>query len=66
MVEHADEGEVLVCHRSLHMVQEKDEPWLRENIFHTRCAYEGRVCNVIIDGRSCTNLVVTPHLPLSI
>ena len=50
MVEHADEVEVLVCHRSLHMVQEKDEPWLCENIFHTRCTSQGRVLNVIIDG----------------
>ncbi|KAL2584412.1 hypothetical protein AAZV13_14G127400 [Glycine max] len=28
----------------------------RENIFHTRCLINGKVCMVIIDGRSCTNV----------
>ncbi|GAV60756.1 Asp_protease_2 domain-containing protein, partial [Cephalotus follicularis] len=32
--------------------------WLRENIFQTRCTLSGKVCNLIIDGGSCANVVV--------
>ena len=28
----------------------------RENIFHTRCYVKDKVCSVIIDGGSCTNV----------
>ena len=28
----------------------------RENIFHTRCSINGKVCSVIVDGGSCTNV----------
>ena len=28
----------------------------RENIFHTRCLIQGKVCSLIIDGGSCTNV----------
>ncbi|CAL9121046.1 unnamed protein product, partial [Musa textilis] len=31
----------------------------RENIFHTRCTINGKVCSVIIDGGSCTNVAST-------
>ena len=27
-----------------------------ENIFHTRCHVQNKVCSVIIDGGSCTNV----------
>ena len=30
-----------------------------ENIFHTRCRVNGRSCNMIIDGGSCTNVAST-------
>ena len=29
----------------------------RENLFHTRCLVQGKVCSLIIDGGSCTNVV---------
>ena len=31
--------------------------WRRNDIFNTRCSSHGRLCNVIIDGGSCENLV---------
>ena len=31
----------------------------RENIFQTRCQVKDRVCNMIIDGGSCTNVAST-------
>ena len=39
--------------RALNAVPSKDESWLRNNIFHTKCTSGGKVCNVIIDGGSC-------------
>jgi hypothetical protein len=29
---------------------------LRENIFHTRCHIQNKVCSMIIDGGSCANV----------
>ena len=31
----------------------------RENIFHTRCHINNKVCNMIIDGGSCANVSST-------
>ncbi|KAI3448670.1 hypothetical protein Pfo_005335 [Paulownia fortunei] len=31
----------------------------RENLFHTRCFVQSKVCSVIIDGGSCTNVAST-------
>ncbi|XP_068504560.1 uncharacterized protein [Phaseolus vulgaris] len=28
----------------------------RENIFHTRCSIQGKICSLIVDGGSCTNV----------
>ena len=53
----ADHGESLVIRRSLHAQSVKEEPWLRHNIFHTRCTTTGKVCDVIIDSGSCENVV---------
>ena len=53
----ADHGESLVIRRSLHTALAKEEPWLRHNIFHTRCTTQGKVCDVIIDSGSCENVV---------
>ena len=33
------------------------DSWLRTNIFRTRCTSGGKVCQVIIDGGSCENMV---------
>ncbi|XP_040967125.1 uncharacterized protein [Gossypium hirsutum] len=52
------EGELLVVKRSLSL-QGADNDLQRENIFHTRCQVGGKVCSVIIDGGSCTNVAST-------
>ena len=56
--EYEDEGEALVIRRSLNMIQENKEACLGDNIFQTKFTSYGKVCNVIIDSRSCTNVVV--------
>ena len=57
-VEHALDGELLVVKRSL-SIQSIDDEQQRENIFHTRCQVQGKLCSVIIDGGSCTNVAST-------
>lgn len=37
----------------------EEDNWLRNNIFHTRCTSHGKVCDVIINGGSCENVVAT-------
>ena len=55
--EYADEEEDLVIRRSLNVIQENEEAWLRDNIFQTKCTSHGKLCNVIINSVSCINLV---------
>ena len=55
-ITYADRGEALVVQRSLKVTYVEDE-WLRNNNFHTRCTSHGKVCNIIIDGGSCENVV---------
>ncbi|GKC76437.1 aspartyl protease_2 domain-containing protein [Tanacetum coccineum] len=43
--------------RNVTVVANEDESWLRHNIFHTKCTCKGKVCNVIIDGGSCENVI---------
>ncbi|XP_060961495.1 uncharacterized protein LOC133031812 [Cannabis sativa] len=53
-------GDLLVARRILNMQQVKEEEInQRENLFHTRCFVNNKVCNVIIDGGSCTNVAST-------
>ncbi|XP_059441888.1 uncharacterized protein LOC132174213 [Corylus avellana] len=54
---YADQGESLIIRRILKSTY-AEEDWLR-NIFHTKCTSSGKVCNVIIDGGSCENVVST-------
>jgi len=50
------EGELLVLRRFLsNQRRVKDEQ--RENIFHTRCSVQGKVCSLIIDGWRYANVV---------
>ncbi|GKB43842.1 putative RNA-directed DNA polymerase, partial [Tanacetum coccineum] len=57
-ITYADSGEALVVRRTLStVVANEDESWLRCNIFHTKCTCKGKVCNVIIDGGSCENVI---------
>ncbi|XP_071688487.1 uncharacterized protein [Rutidosis leptorrhynchoides] len=55
-----DQGEALVVHRALNAIPvptTDEHAWLRNNIFRTRVTAEGKVCNMIIDGGSCENVV---------
>ncbi|KAL6329719.1 hypothetical protein AAG906_035367 [Vitis piasezkii] len=59
-VEYPVEGESLVARRALSaQVKEDDMEQQRKNIFHTRCHINNKVCSMIIDGGSCTNVAST-------
>ena len=59
-VEYLVEGESLVARHALSaQVKEHDMEQQRENIFHTRCHINNKVCSMIIDGGSCTNVAST-------
>jgi hypothetical protein len=51
-------GDLLVARRVLN-VQAEEESNQMENLFHTRCFVNNKVCNVIIDRGSCTNIANT-------
>ncbi|XP_048503161.2 uncharacterized protein LOC125498889 [Beta vulgaris subsp. vulgaris] len=51
-----DDGECLVVRRALSGIPTNEEQLQREAIFHTRCTIGGKVCSLIIDGGSCTNV----------
>jgi hypothetical protein len=53
-----DKGDLLVVQRVLNaQIDVSDEQ--RENIFHTRCQIRDKVCEMIIDNGSCTNVAST-------
>ena len=52
-LEYLVEGEALVTRLVLNtQVKEDDIEQQRENIFHTRCHVQNKVCSLIIDGGS--------------
>lgn len=51
-----DEGACLVVQRALINTPDQGGNLQREAIFHTRCTIAQKVCTVIIDGGSCTNV----------
>ncbi|XP_074305695.1 uncharacterized protein LOC141640915 [Silene latifolia] len=53
---HPDTGHSLVLWRVMHSQQAPLEEGQRSLIFRSRCTIQGRVCNLIIDGGSCTNV----------
>ena len=53
------QGELLVVRRALSVQAKEDDEVQRENIFHTRCHVQNKVCSVIIDGGSYTNVTST-------
>ncbi|XP_052479564.1 uncharacterized protein LOC128034763 [Gossypium raimondii] len=55
VVESGQVMEIMVVKRSLNVQQVQDEQQ-RETIFHTRCKIQDKVCVVIIDSGSCTNV----------
>ncbi|KAF7835029.1 uncharacterized protein G2W53_009888 [Senna tora] len=52
----AERGESLVTWRALNLNVKEKSLEQRENIFHTKCLVSGKVCSMIIDGGSCTNV----------
>ena len=56
-VEEPVHGDLLVIRRAL-SIQPKDDgdAEQHEHIFHTRCHVKGKVCTLIIDSGSCTNV----------
>ena len=53
------QGDLLVVRRMLRKHQKPFDESQRENIFHTRCLTNDKLCSLIIDGGSCTNLTST-------
>ena len=54
--EETPEGDLLMIRQLLGGQLKHEEESQRESIFHTRCLINGKVCMVIIDGGSCTNV----------
>ncbi|XP_052880486.1 uncharacterized protein LOC128286808 [Gossypium arboreum] len=54
----AQDKKLLVVKRIL-SIQSLENEQQRENIFHSRCQVQGKVCSLIIDGGSCTNVAST-------
>ena len=40
----------MVARRALSVEPKEDDEMQRDNIFHTRCHVQNKVCSVIIDG----------------
>ena len=57
--EYAVQGELMVARRALSVQAKEDDEMQRDNIFHTRCHVQNKVCSVIIDGGTCTNVAST-------
>ena len=56
-VEEHVHGDLLVTMRALSMQPKDDgDEEQHEHIFHTRCHMKGKVCALIIDSGSCTNV----------
>ena len=55
LIKEVDEGEMLVLRRALNSQRNKKEEQ-RQNIVHSGCIVQGKVCSLIIGG-SCTNMV---------
>ena len=49
-------GELLVLQRLLHAKESAKEEIQSEYIFHSWCAIQWKVCSLIINGESCTNV----------
>ncbi|XP_050908979.1 uncharacterized protein LOC127122728 [Lathyrus oleraceus] len=52
-------GDLLMVRRMLGSQIKEEDTGQRENLFHTRCFVQGKVCSLIIDGGSCTNVAST-------
>ncbi|XP_062100496.1 uncharacterized protein LOC133806405 [Humulus lupulus] len=52
-------GDLLAARRVLNVQIKEEESNQRENLFHTWCFVNNKVCSVIIDGGNCTNVAST-------
>ncbi|XP_020872641.1 uncharacterized protein LOC110226211 [Arabidopsis lyrata subsp. lyrata] len=52
-----DTGRVLVSRFLCLTPQQREEHWLRTNIFRSTCTVKGRVCTFVIDSGSCRNII---------
>ena len=53
-----EDGVVLVMKKTLLTPRkEEGDEWLQDNIFHSICTILGKVCQLVIDGGSCENVV---------
>ena len=50
----------MVARRALCVQAKGDDEVQRENIFHTRCYVQNKVCSVIIDGAVALMLLAQP------
>ncbi|PON51241.1 hypothetical protein PanWU01x14_218020, partial [Parasponia andersonii] len=57
--EYPAQGDLLVARRALSAQAKDEEEVQRENIFHTRCHVQNKVCSMIIDCDNCTNVAST-------
>ena len=57
--EYVVQGELMVARRALSVQAKEDDEMQRDNVFHIRCHVQNKVCSVIIDGGSCTNVAST-------
>ena len=48
--EYAVQGELMVAMRALSVQAKEDDKMQHNNIFHTRCHVQNKVCSVIING----------------
>ena len=55
----ADEGELLVLRRALNGNKGTHHKEPCKDIFYTRCTINDRVCSLLVDGGSCTNVAST-------
>ena len=49
--------DMLMVRRLLGSQMQPQDDTQREHIFHTRCTINGKLCSLILDGGSCTNVV---------
>jgi len=54
--EEAMQGDMLMVRRLLGSQMQPLNDTQKENIFHTRCTINGKLCSLIVDGGSCTNV----------
>ena len=50
------EGDLLMVRRLMGTVCKDNDKTQRKNIFHTRCMVMRKICSLIIDGGSCSNV----------